>query len=198
MAKYKLKKLGFKSFCDDKEDLAFIYERYRPRVIRMLRYSFPKMDDADILESYDTAMLKLYNKASQLNFDEEKSLFGFIERTALLSLYDIHRKQKSYHAHFILLDSPWEGNWEGIGMDEMSSSERMMQDGVYEIINDLKPPCNDVIFLRYYEHVKWKVIAELVVGKQGSKSVHYWQNRCLNLLKALLLKKCPELCEHYR
>ena len=198
MAKYKLRKLGFKSFCDGKDDVGWIYERYRYHVTGLLRKIYPNMSDADILESYDLAMLALYNKASEVSLKEEKSLTNYIVKIALNKLRDLHRKQKSYHGHFILLDTPWEGNWEGVGEDEMSSSEKMMQDGVYEIIKNMDPPCCDVISLRYYESVKWDVIAEMVVGKPDSKSIHYWNTKCLNLLKALLLKRCPELCEHYR
>lgn len=199
MRKCKIRKLGFKTFCDDKSDFNCIYEYYKPIVTRFLRYRYPKMDSASILEGYDLAMLDIYKKVSQEDgFSDDCTFTKEIERAAFSRLTDIYRKEKKHLTYMVYNDTPWEGSWEGVGKEEMSSSEREMQDGVYDIVLDLESPCDKVISLRYFENVKWKAISEMVCGKQDSKSVHYWHNKCLNMMKAVLLQKCPELSEIYR
>lgn len=197
MAKYKLRKLEFKTFCNDKWELKRIYEQYKPVVTGLLRYRFPKMDDASIQESYDLAMLEVFRKASEEYFSSDRSLCNIIERIAFCKLDDIYRKEKKHITHLAYGDVPWEGNWERAGVEETLSSSKAMRDGVFELVLNLEWPCDKVLSLRYFENVKWKAIAALVNGKQESKSIHYWHNKCLNLMKAVLLRQCPEVRELY-
>ena len=50
-----------------------------------------------------------------VSFKEEKSLTNYTVDTALKKLRGIHRKQKKYHVRIVLLDFPWQENWEGVG-----------------------------------------------------------------------------------
>ena len=176
-------------------NLAFnqIYDMAKPKVTAMLKAHYPTVDMSDIQGYYDTALLDVYDKLEEGEIDEHKTLAGHIYIVARNKLLDDIRKNKRKRELFVDRDFVFDDRWETAGIEEAKVTEKTLQDVVGEIVSHLEYPCDTIIPSRYYEKVKWAVVAKMS-GYSSDKSVLSGHKTCLNKIRAVIVEKYRDLC----
>lgn len=183
-------------FREGSVNLAFneIYDMAKPKVIAMLRNHFPTLDGSDLDEYYNTAMLDIYEKLEAKDIREGTTLTDFIYTVAHNKTVDAIRKDKKRSDLFIDRDYRYDDGWLSAGADETNSMDPALLDAVEDIVSHLEYPCDTLIPSRYYENMKWAVVAKMS-GYSSDKSVHSGHKTCLNKIKAVIVQKYRHLCD---
>lgn len=175
-------------------DFNHIYDMAKPKVISMLKSSYPMVDMSDIQSYYDTAMMDVYEKLEETQLTEKMTLAGYIYTVARNKLVDDIRRNKRKKELFVDSDFLFDERWETAGIDEARSASKELQDAVGEIVSHLEYPCDTIIPSRYYEKIKWSIVAKQA-GYSSEKSVHSGHNTCLNKIRSVILTRYKHLCE---
>jgi DNA-directed RNA polymerase specialized sigma24 family protein len=170
-----------------------IYDMAKPKVVAMLKSRFPRVDMSDIEEYYDKAMFDLYKKLEKDEVSEKKTLTYHIYNIAHNKLLDGIQASKKRRELFVADEFIFDDRWETAGTDEANGAPQALQDAVEEIVSHLEHPCDTLIPSRYYEKLKWSVVAQLS-GYSSDKSVHSGHHTCLNKIRAVIVTKYRDLC----
>ncbi len=171
-----------------------IYDMAKPKVTAMLKSHFPSLDMSDIHEYYNTAMLDIYNKLEAENIKEGTTLTDIIYTIAHNKAVDDIRRNKKKHDLFIDRDFRFDDVWLSAGTEEIKGMDSALLDAVEDIVSHLDYPCDTLIPSRYYEKMKWEVVAKMS-GYSSDKSVHSGHKTCLNKIRAVIIQKYRHLCD---
>ena len=175
-------------------DFNEIYNMAKPKVISMLKSGYPMVDMSDIQSYYDTAMLDVYDKLEEDQLTEKMTLAGYIYTVARNKLVDDIRKDKRRKELFVDEDFLFDDRWETAGIDEARNASQELQDAVNDIVSHLEYPCDTIIPSRYYDKIKWSVVAKMA-GYSSDKSVHSGHKTCLNKIRSVILTRYKHLCD---
>lgn len=175
-------------------DFNQIYDMAKPKVISMLRAKFPSMDLTDIESSYDSALQHLYEKLEEDQLSDDVTLLRYIYSVARNKLVDELRNRKRTSMLIVEDDSIFDDRWEKVDKVEISQIDSVLYDLVQDIVLHLEYPCDVIIPSRYYEQIKWGIIAK-EAGYSSDKSVHSGHKTCLNKIRAVIVEKYRHLCD---
>ena len=171
-----------------------IYDMAKPKVMSMLKTNFPGLDNADIQGYYNAAMVDVYDKLEENQINEDKSLVRYIFIIAHHKIVDDLRKNKRRRELLVEQEFLFDERWAKAGMEEAETANPALLDAIEQIVSQLEYPCDTIIPSRYYEKVKWSVVAKMA-GYSSDKSVHSGHKTCLNKIKAVIVERYRDLCD---
>ena len=182
-------------FKERAENLAFnqIYDLAKSKVTFMLKNQFPMVDISDIQEYYDTAMLAVYEDLEEGQITEKRTLVGYIYTIARNKLVDDLRRNKRKKELFIDQDVSINDRWSTAALEEAEAADSALLEAVGQIVSQLDYPCDTIIPSRYYDNIKWSIVAELS-GYSSDKSVFSGHKICLRKIRSVIVTKYKDLC----
>lgn len=175
-------------------DFNQIYDMAKPKVTSMLKSHFPGVDMLDIQGYYNTAMVQVYEKLEADSLSEDMTLARYIYIIARNHLIDDLRKNNRHRELFVDQDFLFDDRWATAGIEEIKGADPALLDAVEDIVSHLEFPCDTIIPSRYYEKIKWSVVAKMS-GYSSEKSVHSGHKTCLNKIRAVIMDRYRNLCD---
>ena len=173
---------GFRS--NDERVIAAFYKTMRPSFMAFFRTHYAK-DEEYILDLFQDSCIVLLKNINHGKLTEERLTCALSTYFLSIGKYTMMAKDRKYKE---IVDDEELSSVLSIEDDAEELEKQIeLDDFVYRMVSEMKPPCNILLKAHYWDKLSGKEIAQKF-GYSGADSVKSQKSKCIKKLRPLIEK----------